>query len=96
MDREQVIARLRTHEAELKNAGILRLSLFGSVARGEPGNDVDLMADFDGSKRLSLLDMVGLENRLAEILGIRVDLSPTNMLKEPVRERAANEAVVAF
>ncbi|HVW86298.1 MAG TPA: nucleotidyltransferase domain-containing protein [Bryobacteraceae bacterium] len=96
MDREQVIARLRTHEVELKNAGILRLSLFGSVARGEPGNDVDLMADFDGSKRLSLLDMVGLENRLAEILGIRVDLSPTNMLKEPVRERAANEAVVAF
>jgi predicted nucleotidyltransferase len=96
MDRDQVIATLRAHEQELKSAGILRLSLFGSVARGEAGNDVDLMAEFDASKRLSLLDMVGLENRLADILGVPVDLAPAKMLKEPVRERAAREAVLAF
>jgi len=96
MDREQVIATLRAHEQELKSAGILRLSLFGSVARGETGNDVDLLAEFDASKRLSLLDMVDLENRLAAILGVPVDLAPAKMLKEAVRERAAREAVLAF
>jgi predicted nucleotidyltransferase len=96
MDREQVIATLRAHEPELKSAGILRLSLFGSVARGEAGNDVYLMAEFDASKRLSLLDMVDLENRLAAILGVPVDLAPAKMLKEPVRDRAAREAVSAF
>ena len=96
MDREQVIATLRAPEQELKSAGIRRLSLFGSIARGEAGNDLDLMAEFDASKRLSLLDMVGLENRLADILGVPVDLAPAKMLKEPVRERAAREAVLAF
>ena len=96
MDKEQVIATLRAHEQELKSAGIVRLSLFGSVARGEAGNDIDLMAEFDASKRLSPLDMVGLENRLADILGVPVDLAPAKMLKEPVRERAAREAVLAF
>jgi len=35
MNRDYVIAALRAREAELKAAGILRLSLFGSVARGE-------------------------------------------------------------
>jgi len=35
MDRSGIIAKLREHESELRAAGIVRLSLFGSVARGE-------------------------------------------------------------
>ncbi len=96
MNREQVVAILREHEPELKEAGIVTLSLFGSVARGEPGNDVDLVAEFDASRHLSLLDMVGLENRLADLLGVPVDLTSAKMLKERVRERASREAVLAF
>ena len=46
-DRDHILAMLRAHERELKNAGIVRLRLFGSVARGEAGNDVDLVAEFD-------------------------------------------------
>jgi predicted nucleotidyltransferase len=98
MDRDRVIAKLREHEPELKAAGIVHLRLHGSVARGEAceASDVDLIAEFDATKPLSLLDMVGLENRLADLLGVAVDLSPAKMLKEPVREKAAREAVFAF
>jgi predicted nucleotidyltransferase len=35
MDKSAVIAKLREHEPELKAARIVRLSVFGSVARGE-------------------------------------------------------------
>jgi predicted nucleotidyltransferase len=35
MDKSTIIAKLREHEPELKAAGIVRLSLFGSVARGD-------------------------------------------------------------
>ena len=98
MDRDRVIAKLREHEPELKAAGIVHLRLHGSVARGEASeaSDVDLIAEFDATKPLSLLDMVGLENRLADLLGVAVDLSPAKMLKEPVREKAVREAVFAF
>ena len=98
MRRDDVIAKLRAHESELKAAGIMHLRLHGSLARGQAteDSDVDLIAEFDTSKQLSIFEMVGLENRLADLLGIAVDLSPADMLKEPVREKAAREAVIAF
>jgi uncharacterized protein len=76
----------------------VRLSLFGSIPRGEATaqSDVDLMGEFDRERGLTLFDMAGLEVRLAEILETRVDLSDRHMLKEPVRLRAEREAVLAF
>jgi uncharacterized protein len=97
MNREHVIATLRQHEPELKAAGIVHLRLHGSVARAESHtSDIDLIADFDPAKHLSLLDMVGLENRLSDLLGAPVDLSLTHMLKSQVAQRAARDAILAF
>jgi uncharacterized protein len=99
MDKSTIIAALRDHEAELRAAGIERLSLFGSYARGTAvshQSDVDLMADFDGAKQFSLLELVHIQNRVTDILGVAVDLAPTKSLREPVRTRAAREAVLAF
>jgi predicted nucleotidyltransferase len=98
MDKHTVVARLCEHERELKAAGITRLSVFGSIARGDASleSDVDLLAEFDPAKQFSLLDMVGLENRLADIVGVPVDLTPARNLRERVRDRITAEAVLAF
>jgi len=97
MNREQVITKLRAHEQQLKEAGILRLSLFGSTARGEagPNSDIDLLAKFD-DRRLSLLDVIGLQIQLTELLGCPVDLSEEGRLKPRIRKRVEAEAVRAF
>jgi hypothetical protein len=94
IDRDVVIATLRAHELELKAAGIARLRLFGSIARGETGNDIDLVAEFD--RTLSLIDLVGLENHLSDLLGRKVDLAQERMLKPRVRANVEREAVLAF
>lgn len=99
MDKSTIIAKLREHEAELRAAGVEHLSLFGSYARGtavRERSDVDLMAEFDAGREYSLLDRVRLENRLADMLGVKVDLAPARNLKDGIRERAAREAVLAF
>jgi uncharacterized protein len=98
MDKGRVIAALGEHRAELDAANVVHLRLHGSVARGDAStaSDVDLIADFDSGREYSLLDRVALENRLSEILGVPVDLSPAAALKEPARRRAAREAVLAF
>ncbi len=99
MDKSAVIARLRDHEAELKAAGIEHLSLHGSYARGTAitgESDVDMIADFDRAKKLSLIGRVHLENRLTDILGIKADLADRAMLLPEVQKEAHRESVLVF
>jgi predicted nucleotidyltransferase len=42
MNREDALARLKAHEAELKALGVEHLFLFGSTARGEAREDSDV------------------------------------------------------
>ena len=65
---EDVIATLRAHEAELRAAGIMRLSLFGSVARdnASPDSDVDLAVVLDPGAHVGLFKLMALEERIGE------------------------------
>jgi predicted nucleotidyltransferase len=96
MDPATVLAALRDHEAEFRAAGIVRLSLFGSTARHEAriDFDIDLLAAFDAG--LSLLDVIGIECRLSDLLGRKVDLIEEGTLKPRVRRRVEPEIVRAF
>jgi|SRR5271167_827404 len=98
MKRDEVIATLRAHEPELRAAGVIRLSLFGSTARDEAraDSDIDLLAAFDRARKLSLLDVIGIENKLADLLGHSVDLIEEGTLKPRARQSASREAVRAF
>jgi uncharacterized protein len=98
MDRDRILAILRSHAPELQAAGVAHLRLFGSAARGEatPQSDIDLLADFTPGSRISLLTLSGLRLRLSDLLETEVDLSSAAALKEPVRTRANREALSVF
>ena len=93
MERERILAILRQHEPELKAAGLLHLRLFGSVARGDntPESDIDLIADFDRSRPLTLLTLAQHQYRLTDMLGREVDLSSAEWMFRQVREHALKE-----
>lgn len=84
---DEVIASLQAHAAELRRAGIRHLSLFGSVARGDAGpeSDIDLLVDLDPEAQITLIGLVGLESRLGELLGRKVDLLPEPIQKPRLR-----------
>jgi len=48
------------------------------------------------SRCRTLFDYTGVEGRLAEILNVRVDLAPEDMLHELVQTEAEREAVIVF
>ena len=95
---EHVIATLRAHEAELRKAGILHLSLFGSVARGdaEDQSDVDLAAELDPDAGVGLFALGALERRLANLVGRKVDLLPEPVEKPRLRANIERDRRRAF
>ncbi len=95
---ERVIAKLRAHEAELRQAGLRSLSLFGSVARGETeaDSDIDLAAEFDPAARMDLLQLSALERRIAELLDRPVDLLPEPVEKRRLQDQINRDRLRAF
>ena len=95
---EHVLATLRAHKAELRAAGIRRLSLFGSVARGDDAadSDVDLAAELDPEARIGLFALVALERRISGILGRPVDLLPEPVEKPRLRANIERDRIRAF
>lgn len=70
----------------LKEAGVVRSSLFGSYARGEATDksDIDILVEFSGGK--SLLDLVDLEFKLEGVLGKKVDLVTFNSISPYIKD----------
>ena len=68
-DQQQTIIKNTLREYRPRYIGV-----FGSYARREqsPDSDLDLLVEFEGM--VDLLTLVHLENRLSELLGVKVDL----------------------
>lgn len=95
---EIVIATLRAHETELRQAGIRRLSLFGSVARGEgeSDSDVDLAVEFDPAAQMDLIRLVALERRIGKTLGRSVEILPEPVENPRLRANVERDRRIAF
>lgn len=98
LTRQEAIRILKAHEAEIRAQGVTRLALFGSTARDEarPDSDVDVLVDYDEGRRLSLLDIAGLQGMLADLLGRPVHLTERDQLKPYAKGNILRDAVEVF
>jgi predicted nucleotidyltransferase len=92
---EDVVTELDKHRQELRERGVARLVLFGSVARREAteASDLDFVVTFDHP--VGLFALLGLQARLQTWLGRRVDLVPEDSLRPDFRDRVLTEGVRA-
>ena len=69
--------------------------LFGSVARGDatPGSDIDLLVDLTPGGGNELLRVSGIAEELTELLGTKVDVVATSLLRGEVSSSALADAV---
>jgi predicted nucleotidyltransferase len=97
MERDDATARLRAHEAELRQLGIEHLYLFGSTVRGEARADSDVDLFFDhpiGS--IGLYELIDLKQRASEILGREADIMTRRSLHRVLRDRIEEAALQVF
>jgi hypothetical protein len=85
---------IREHESVLEEKyGVAVVGVFGSYVRRaqKDQSDIDLLADI--LRPISLLELVGAEIYLSEVLGAKVDLVPKRDVREELRESILTEAI---
>jgi uncharacterized protein len=86
--------KLRDHFGDLATRyHLTSLALFGSRVRGEqrPDSDLDVLAHFATTP--SLFQLLALEIELSDLLGVRVDLAPSDSLRPAVAQTVLSEQV---
>ena len=75
-----------------------RLSVFGSVARGQMrlDSDVDLLVEFLPAAEIGLIEYAGLMLALSGLLGRKVDLVSKPALRPVLREAILHEAQLLY
>lgn len=73
--------------------GVRVVGVFGSYVRGEQAGDSDLDLLVEMLRPISLLELVGAEIYLSEILGVKVDLVPRRDVRAELRESILKEAL---
>lgn len=95
-DKQQILSLFETNGRLLSHLGVMRIGLFGSVARGDAtrDSDVDVLVEF--TREGHTFDNF---NRLCDFLeaniGVNYDLITPQSLKPRVREKVANEVQYA-
>jgi uncharacterized protein len=92
LDEIRVIIR-KNRDVLAEKYGVAVVGVFGSYVRGEQRgkSDIDFLVDI--LRPISLLELVGAEIYLSEILGVKVDLVPKRDVREELRETILAEAV---
>jgi hypothetical protein len=95
MQRDEILALLKSRRRRLKKFGVHSLSIFGSIPRNQArqNSDVDILVDFE--KPIGLFEFVRLKLYLEEELGRKVDLVTPEALRKELRDAILREAIRA-
>jgi len=76
--------------------GVTEIGVFGSYVREEqrPDSDLDILIELEEPPRISLLDLVNLQNYLGDLLGVKVEVAIKKNLKPRLSPYILQEVVM--
>lgn len=98
MSRELLLRSLSELEPRLKARGVTHLALFGSRAREDnrPDSDVDVAIEVDPSAKFSLIDLVGVEQAIADETALPANVFMKRGFDEGFLRTFARDAIEIF
>ena len=85
---------LAEHREELKKKyKVKNIGIFGSYVKGKEAkeSDVDILVEF--TENIGLLEFIGLEYYLSDLIGVKVDLVMKTALRPRIGKRILKEVV---
>ncbi|MBL8147381.1 MAG: nucleotidyltransferase family protein [Anaerolineae bacterium] len=95
IERPHLLDQIREMRAEIlaiaRSCKATDVRVFGSVARREegPDSDVDFLVDFEANA--TLINHIQLEQKLSDLLGIKVDVVSSTALSPRLREEVERD-----
>lgn len=92
-------ARIRAHGPLLRDEyGVASVAVFGSFASGtqDSSSDVDLLVEFSDREKARGYRFVELGRAFEDLLGRNVDVAQPELLRERLRTRVLEEAIVVW
>jgi predicted nucleotidyltransferase len=98
MRRDELIARLKAAEPEIRAGGAAALDLFGSAARDEAraDGDIDLFIDPEPARRFGFNAFMGRDELLPERRGAKIDDATRERLHRRLRPEIEKTAIKIF
>jgi uncharacterized protein len=87
---------LKEHKPYLQQQyGMRIIGVFGSYVRNEqrPESDIDILIELERPPRITLIDLVELEYKLSDLLGVKVDIALKQNLRKRIGKRILDEVV---
>ena len=94
-DLGEVVARIRSLDAQLREYGLASVAVFGSFATGEQTteSDVDLLVAIGDREKIRGFRFMAMAQLLEDALGRPVDVAQPHLIRERLKLRVEKEAV---
>ena len=95
MDRDSIINTIKQNKEKLFKLGINRIGLFGSYVRNQANedSDIDILIDFDSNSKISLFELIEIEEMLESLFERKIDLALMRKLKPHISKHILNEVI---